>query len=104
MYLRQLIVEIWNNVLNQCIADVIISATTNARSVAMNFSDKVKTVRMRLELSQEDLARELKISYATVNRWENNVNKPSKMARRVFEEFCDSHKIEFADTNDSEVK
>ena len=31
----------------------------------------IKTVREQLELSQEDLAREIGVSYATVNRWEN---------------------------------
>ena len=70
----------------------------------MSFSDKVKEVRKQLGLSQEDLARELKISYATVNRWENGVNKPSKMAKRVFDEFCVAHNLLFNDVNDCEVK
>jgi DNA-binding transcriptional regulator YiaG len=32
----------------------------------------VKEVRRQLSISQEDLARELGVSYATVNRWENS--------------------------------
>ena len=35
----------------------------------------VKEVRRQLALSQEDLARELGVSYATVNRWENGLSK-----------------------------
>jgi putative transcriptional regulator len=31
----------------------------------------VKEVRKQLALSQEDLARELGVSYTTINRWEN---------------------------------
>ena len=39
-------------------------------------------------LSQEDLARELGVSFATVNRWENGQAKPSKLARAQLEGFC----------------
>lgn len=46
----------------------------------MDFSDILKEIRKSLHLSQEDLARELGVSYATVNRWETGKNKPSKMA------------------------
>jgi DNA-binding transcriptional regulator YiaG len=48
----------------------------------------VKEVRRQLSLSQEDLARELGISFATVNRWENGVVKPSKLAKAQLDNFC----------------
>ena len=48
----------------------------------------VKEVRRQLALSQEDLARELGVSYATVNRWENALSKPSKLARAQLDAFC----------------
>jgi len=48
----------------------------------------VKEVRKQLALSQEDLARELGVSYATVNRWENGLSKPSKLARVQLDGFC----------------
>jgi len=34
------------------------------------------------------LARELGVSFATVNRWENAQVKPSKLAMAQFESFC----------------
>ncbi len=37
-------------------------------------------MRHRLSLSQEDLARELGVSFVTVNRWEKGHSKPSKLA------------------------
>ena len=52
------------------------------------FRDLVKSVRKQLELSQEDLARELGVSFATVNRWENGKVKPSKLAKARLDEFC----------------
>ena len=45
----------------------------------------VKEVRKQLTLSQEGLARELGVSFATVNRWENNHVTPSKLARAQFD-------------------
>ena len=48
----------------------------------------IKTVREQLNLSQEDLAREIGVSYATVNRWENGQVKPSKLAKAHLEAFC----------------
>ena len=51
------------------------------------FARLLKKVRADLSLSQEDLARQLNVSFATVNRWENNQVKPSKLARIQFESF-----------------
>jgi DNA-binding transcriptional regulator YiaG len=48
----------------------------------------VKEIRRQLSLSQEDLARELGISFATVNRWENGLVKPSKLAKAQLDNFC----------------
>jgi len=47
----------------------------------------VKEIRKQLALSQEDLARELGVSFATVNRWENDKAKPSKLAKAQFDRF-----------------
>ena len=58
-----------------------------------NYSELVKEVRRQLELSQEDMARELGVSFATVNRWENGKTNPSKMAQNAFNQFCEK-KIE----------
>jgi DNA-binding XRE family transcriptional regulator len=49
----------------------------------------IKNVRVQLDLSQEDLAREIGVSYATVNRWENGRFLPSRMAIRQVEAYCD---------------
>jgi len=53
-----------------------------------DFGALAKEIRTQLELSQEDLARELGVSYSTVNRWENGRYRPSKMARAQFDAFC----------------
>ena len=53
-----------------------------------NLPELVKEIRRQLSLSQEDLARALGISFATVNRWENGVVKPSKLAKAQLDNFC----------------
>ncbi|MGD9579581.1 MAG: helix-turn-helix transcriptional regulator [Syntrophorhabdus sp.] len=52
------------------------------------FSDLVKDVRKQLNMSQEELAHELGVSFATINRWENEKTSPSRLARTQFDIFC----------------
>ncbi len=59
----------------------------------MSFSEKVKYVRTELKLSQEDLARELGVSFATINRWENGSYNPSRLAKKAFDDFCKANNI-----------
>jgi len=61
----------------------------------MSFAEKVKFVRTELKLSQEDLARELGVSFATINRWENGSYNPSRLARKAFEDFCNDKNVNF---------
>jgi len=43
-------------------------------------SEKVQELRWVLGLTQEGLARKLNVTWGTVNRWENKVNVPSRLA------------------------
>ena len=63
----------------------------------MDFSDKIRYVRDKLEMSQEDLARALNVSFASINRWENRKAKPIKIAKAAFDTFCESNGISFDD-------
>ena len=59
----------------------------------MNFPAIVKMVREKMNMSQEDLARALNVSFATINRWENGKTHPNKMAKQVFISFCEQKGI-----------
>jgi len=61
----------------------------------MDFSKKIRLVRERLNISQEILARDLNVSFATINRWENSKTKPNRMAQDVFNSYCVKHGISF---------
>ena len=60
----------------------------------MEFNAVVRYIRKELGLSQEQLARELSISFSTVNRWENGKAHPSQMAKELFYNFCKSKNID----------
>lgn len=55
---------------------------------AQSLAALLKDIRRQLVMSQEDLARRLGVSYATVNRWENGMSKPSRLAKAQLESFC----------------
>jgi DNA-binding XRE family transcriptional regulator len=48
----------------------------------------LKSIRKELDISQETLAHALNVSYATLNRWENNKAKPSRLAMIQLREYC----------------
>lgn len=60
----------------------------------MEFREKVKTVRKKLYLSQEMMAKELGVAFATVNRWETGRCNPNYGAQKAFAEFCKAHGID----------
>lgn len=63
----------------------------------MEFKDKLKKARLQVMLSQQDMAKELGVSFSSVNRWESGVRQPNYAAQRAFKEFCDKHSIEFTE-------
>lgn len=59
----------------------------------MKFSEKIRFVRIKLGYSQERLAQELHVSFATINRWENDKTVPREMAIILFSKFCEDNNI-----------
>lgn len=63
----------------------------------MDFPATVKMVREKMNMSQEDLARALNVSFATINRWENGKTHPNKLTKQVFVSFCEKNGISIKD-------
>ena len=61
------------------------------------FGEIVKIVRSKLNITQKQLADALNVSFATVNRWENNQVKPSNLAITQFIDFCENNFINVMD-------
>lgn len=65
----------------------------------LTFAETVKKIRKELSMSQEQLARELYVSFSTVNRWENEKSKPNNIAKKVFYDFCKEKGIDIEEIN-----
>lgn len=61
----------------------------------MTFAEKVKFVRAKLLLSQEQLAEKLGVSYVTISRWENKAIEPQFLTQAKFDKFCEENGIGF---------
>ena len=61
----------------------------------MTFSQAVLGLRESLHLTQISFAKELGVSYTSVNRWENNAQKPSPLAIRMLRAYCKERGLAF---------
>ena len=62
----------------------------------MSFSEELKEIRQHSFLSQEAFARELNVSFSSVNRWEGGRAKPNLAAMKSIKSFCSKNNIEFS--------
>jgi len=65
---------------------ILIPFMAKARRIQLMTPDEIRQLRRGLKMSQEEFARELGISFATVNRWENNKTAPSRLAQRLLDQ------------------
>ncbi len=60
----------------------------------MDYKALIKDLRDKLLLTQTELAQELGVSFASVNRWENGRTEPTIRAKRKIRELCKMNNIE----------
>lgn len=66
----------------------------------MDFSDRIKQMRKAVYLSQESFAKEIGVSFSTVNRWEKGRTKPNYAAMKRIASFCAEHSLTMSFAND----
>ncbi len=54
----------------------------------IRLSEMVKALRGQLELTQEQFAAKIGVTWSTVNRWENGRGKPSPLAMRAIQDLA----------------
>ena len=60
----------------------------------MEFRDKLLYVRIKLNLSQTELANKLNVSFSTINRWENGKIAPNRKAELALEILAKENNID----------
>lgn len=61
----------------------------------MKFADEIKDLRRKCLLSQVDFAKEIGVSFSTVNRWETGKSKPNYKTLKRIDEYCKTNSIDF---------
>ncbi len=61
----------------------------------MSFATDIKRIRRKAFLNQEAFAREIGVSFATVNRWENGKAKPNLKTMKLIDEYCKRNSLCF---------
>ena len=64
----------------------------------------IKKIRTYLNMSQAELADLLNVSFATVNRWENEHTVPNKLAQSTLYELCKSNNVPVYDMIIDKIK
>lgn len=60
----------------------------------MDYCLIIRKIREYKKISQEMLAKELGVSFATINRWEGRKSKPNYTAMRKIDEYIKNNKLE----------
>jgi putative transcriptional regulator len=47
---------------------------------------RIRELRQNLNMTQENFAHEIGVTFATVNRWENGKTQPNKVAQKVLKQ------------------
>ena len=61
----------------------------------MDIGDVIRDIRIKSLLSQADFAKEIGVSFSTVNRWENGKAIPNYRALKKIKDFCCRSMIDF---------
>lgn len=65
----------------------------------MDYQRLVKELRIKLILSQQELADLLNVSFSSINRWETGKHKPTIKVKRKIVELCKANGIDMEGQN-----
>ena len=61
----------------------------------MNLNEEIKITRQKSFMTQDEFAKEIQVSTATINRWETGKARPSITAIKRIKVFCAMHNLPF---------
>lgn len=66
----------------------------------IDYQKAVKDLRDKLIVTQAEFAKMLGVSFASINRWENGLNRPTTTARKQIVELYKENNIELKEVNE----
>ena len=66
----------------------------------IDYADGILKLRAKLNLSQEELAKLLGVSFMSVNRWENEKFTPTKIVKVKLMQLFEENNIEVKEVNE----
>lgn len=70
----------------------------------MTYREEIKKIRQKCFLSQEAFARELGVSFSSINRWESGKSKPNMSAMKKIKDFCNAHDLDFSELEEQWIE
>lgn len=62
---------------------------------SMSFSEEIKLTRQKSFMTQDEFAKEISVSTATINRWETGKARPNITAIKRIKSFCNANELPF---------
>lgn len=66
----------------------------------IDYADAILRLRAKLQLSQEELAKLMKVSAVSINRWENGKYEPTKLVKVKIIEMLKENGIEYREVQE----
>lgn len=66
----------------------------------IDYQKAVKDLRDKLIMTQAEFADMLGVSFTSINRWENGLNRPTTAARKQIVQLCKENNIELKEVNE----
>ena len=61
----------------------------------MSLSDEIRLTRQKSFMTQDEFAKEISVSTATINRWETGKARPNMTAIKRIKVFCNTNDLPF---------
>ena len=65
----------------------------------IDYADAILKLRVKLNLSQQEMAKLLNVSFPSISRWENGHNKPTKLVKVRIVELLKENNIDLEEAN-----
>ncbi|MEI3533318.1 MAG: helix-turn-helix transcriptional regulator [Bacilli bacterium] len=66
----------------------------------IDYQKAVKDLRDKLIMTQAEFSKMLGVSFTSINRWENGLNRPTTTARKQIVELCKENNIELKEVKE----